>query len=170
LQNGCFLVALGLQRANFDDRTQKYPKLPEGNQGMDTTEFQKRVKPRAKRSKLEPFQLQIFELKTKGYAIGQICEWLAENDVKVSRQGLAKFIKSHDFSAPPPSMPGANTAQASAAPKVSPAPPVTPKASEVDEFAGLSPKQRRQKIAEEYFGTEDNPSNSLINRFFLNKA
>lgn len=96
---------------------------------MDINEFEKRMQPRAKRSKLEPFQAQIFELKAKGYANWQVCEWLSENGVKISQEGLRKFIKSRDGSAPP-SMPSANTAPASAAPKASPASPDVPEASE----------------------------------------
>lgn len=98
-------------------------------QKMDIEEFEKRVQPRAKRSKLEPFQAQIFELKAKGYANLQVCEWLAANGVKVSQEGLRKFIKSREGSAPP-SMPSANTAPASAAPKASPASPDVPEAGE----------------------------------------
>lgn len=98
-------------------------------QEMDINEFEKRMQPRAKRSKLEPFQAQIFELKAKGYANWQVCEWLSENGVKVSQEGLRKFIKSRDGSAPP-SMPSANTAPASAAPKVSPVSPDVPEAGE----------------------------------------
>ncbi len=69
-------------------------------QKMDIEEFEKQVQPRAKRSKLEPFQAQIFELKAKGYANLQVCEWLAANGVKVSQEGLRKFIKSRDGNAP----------------------------------------------------------------------
>lgn len=76
---------------------------------MDINEFEKRMQPRAKRSKLEPFQAQIFELKAKGYANWQVCEWLSENGVKVSQEGLRKFIKRRDGSAPPWA-PSANTA------------------------------------------------------------
>lgn len=63
---------------------------------MDIDEFEKRMQPSAKRSKLEPFQAQIFELKSKGYANWQVCEWLVANGVKVSQEGLRKFIKSRE--------------------------------------------------------------------------
>ena len=135
-------------------------------QEMDINEFEKRMQPRAKRSKLEPFQAQIFELKAKGYANWQVCEWLSENGVKVSQEGLRKFIKSRDGSAPP-SMPSANTAPASAAPEVSPAPPAAPEAGEsspADDLAGLDKKQKREKLADRFLGDEAKPKNSLASR------
>lgn len=61
---------------------------------MDIKEFEKKMTPAAKRSKLEPFRLGIFELKNKGYANWQIGEWLAENGVKVSQEAVRKFIQS----------------------------------------------------------------------------
>jgi hypothetical protein len=63
---------------------------------MDIEEFEKQVEPRAKRSRLEPFQAQIFELKAKGYANWQVSEWLAANGLKVSQEGVRKFIKSRE--------------------------------------------------------------------------
>lgn len=63
---------------------------------MDIEEFEKKVEPRAKRSRLEPFQAQIFELKKKGYANWQVCEWLAANGLKVSQEAVRKFIKSRE--------------------------------------------------------------------------
>ena len=63
---------------------------------MDIEEFEKKVKPRAKRSRLEPFQAQIFELKAKGYANWQVSEWLATNGLKVSPEAVRKFIKSRE--------------------------------------------------------------------------
>lgn len=63
---------------------------------MDIEEFEKKVQPRAKRSRLEPFQAQIFELKAKGYANWQVCDWLAANDLKVSQEAVRKFVKSRE--------------------------------------------------------------------------
>ena len=60
---------------------------------MDIEEFEKRVKPSAKRSRLEPFRSQIFELKAKGYADWQVRDWLAANGLEVSRQAVQQFIK-----------------------------------------------------------------------------
>lgn len=116
---------------------------------MDIEEFEKRQQPRAKRSRLEPFQAQIFELKAKGYANWQVCQWLEANGLKVSQEAVRKFIKSRDGSAPAPaSMPGANTAPASAAPEAQSAPPAAPEAGEVspsDDTDGLTLEQVRQR-------------------------
>ena len=135
---------------------------------MDIEEFEKRQQPRAKRSRLEPFQAEIFELKAKGYANWQVCEWLAANGLKVSPEAVRKFIKSRDGSTSPASMQSANTALASAAPVVSSAPPVVPEADEnspADDLAGLDKKQRREKLADRFIGEESKPKNSLATRF-----
>ena len=134
---------------------------------MDIEEFEKRQQPRAKRSRLEPFQAEIFELKAKGYANWQVCEWLAANGLKVSPEAVRKFIKSRDGSTSPASMPSANTAPA-AAQVVSSAPPVAPEADEsspADDLAGLDKKQRREKLADKFIGEESKPKNSLATRF-----
>lgn len=135
---------------------------------MDIEEFEKRQQPRAKRSRLEPFQAQIFELKAKGYANWQVCEWLAANGLKVSPEAVRKFIKSREGAPSPASMPSANTAPASAAPVVSSAPPAAPVADEsspADDLAGLDKKQRREKLADKFIGEEAKPKNSLATRF-----
>ena len=137
---------------------------------MDIEEFEKQERPRAKRSRLEPFQAQIFELKAKGYANWQVCQWLEANGLKVSQEAVRKFITSRDGSTPAPapaSMPGANTAPASAAPEVSPAPPAAPEAGEsspADDLAGLDKKQKREKLADRFLGDEAKPKNSLASR------
>lgn len=74
---------------------------------MDIEEFEKSVAPKAKRSRLEPFQSQIFELKSKGYANWQVSEWLAANGVKVSQEAVRKFIKSREGNAVPNTTSGA---------------------------------------------------------------
>ncbi len=63
---------------------------------MDIEEFEKKVQPGAKRSRLEPFQVQIFELKSKKYTNLQIREWLAANGVNVSQEAVRKFINSRE--------------------------------------------------------------------------
>lgn len=124
---------------------------------MDIEEFEKRQQPRAKRSRLEPFQAQIFELKAKGYANWQICEWLAENGLKISQEGLRKFIKSREGTPSPASMSSANTAPASATPEAG-------ESSPADDLAGLDKKQKREKLADRFLGDEAKPKNSLVSR------
>lgn len=69
---------------------------------MDITEFEKQMPPKAKRSRLEPFLQQIFELKDKGYANWQIQKFLEDNGVKVSQESVRKFIKSREGHTAPP--------------------------------------------------------------------
>lgn len=63
---------------------------------MDIEEFEKKVKPRARRSQLEPFLTQIFALREKGYTNLQVCEWLAGNGTLVTQESVRKFIKSRE--------------------------------------------------------------------------
>jgi hypothetical protein len=60
---------------------------------LDIDEFEKQVKPGAKRSRMEPYRAQIFALKSKGYADSQVRDWLATNGVIVSRQAVQQFVK-----------------------------------------------------------------------------
>ena len=122
---------------------------------MDIEEFEKRQSPRAKRSRLEPFQAQIFELKAKGYANGQITEWLAANGLKISQEGLRKFIKSREGNPSPASAPSASTAPANAAQK-------DEETSHADDLTGLDKKQRREKIADQFIKSES--TNPLLKR------
>lgn len=65
---------------------------------MDIDEFERTTQPKAKRSKLEPFQAEIFELKRKGYANWQIRDWLSTNDIEVTQEAVRKFIKNREKS------------------------------------------------------------------------
>jgi hypothetical protein len=59
---------------------------------MDIEEFAKQVQPRKKRSRLLPFRDQIMALKSQGYTDLQIRDWLALNEVTVSREMVRKFV------------------------------------------------------------------------------
>lgn len=63
---------------------------------MDINEFEKQMPPKTKRSRLEPFRAQIFELKAKGYANWQISKFLEDNGLSVSQEAVRKFIKSRE--------------------------------------------------------------------------
>lgn len=134
---------------------------------MDIEEFEKRQQPRAKRSRLEPFQAQIFELKAKGYANWQVAEWLEANGLKVSSEAVRKFIKSRDGSTSPASMPGISTPPPPSAAPQAPAPPASPEADtqSPDDLAGLDKKQRRERLADKFLGEEAKPKNALATRF-----
>lgn len=60
---------------------------------MDVDEFAKKVKPKSKKSQMEPFRAQILDLKKRGYADDQVKEWLALNGLVVSRQAVQQFVK-----------------------------------------------------------------------------
>lgn len=130
-------------------------------QEMDIKEFEKKMQPRAKRSKLEPFQAQIFELKAKGYANWQVCTWLSENGIKVSQEGLRKFIKSRDGTAQP-SMPSKTTAPAKSVHEAPPSAPGADDASAVDDLGDLDKKQRRELRADQFIKPEN--TNPLLKR------
>ncbi len=117
---------------------------------MDIEEFEKRMKPSAKRSRLEPFRAQILELKAKGYANWQVCEWLATNGVKVSQEAVRKFIAKGDKGARVHALPASDAPTATAAQGQPPQPPaaaprVTPKGEDqtsTDDLEGQSPVER----------------------------
>lgn len=62
---------------------------------MDVEEFTRKVKPRKNGSQLLTFQKEIGDLKRQGYSDEQIREWLAKNNITVSRENVRKFIKRH---------------------------------------------------------------------------
>lgn len=67
---------------------------------MDIEEFEKQNQPRSKRSRLDPYQVEIFRLKDKGYANHQVCKWLSSNGLTVTPEAVRKFIKSRSGRVP----------------------------------------------------------------------
>ena len=63
---------------------------------MDITEFEKTMRPNRKRSQMDPYASQIFELREKGYANWQIREFLTHNGVKVSTEAVRQFVNSRE--------------------------------------------------------------------------
>jgi hypothetical protein len=61
---------------------------------MDISDFEKTMRPNGKRSQMDPYINQIFELKGKGYANWQIKEFLAHNGIHVTTEAVRQFIKS----------------------------------------------------------------------------
>ena len=139
---------------------------------MDINEFVKQVKPRAKRSQLDPFKSQIFELRELGYANGQIRDWLATNGIEVTQESVRKFVVTRESASAQPdhkekavvvrqSDPG--TSQGVVA-----TPPISGGGVGTDEpgaaAAGLSPKQRREKRADEFIKSENTVLNKLAKK------
>ncbi len=139
---------------------------------MDINEFIQQVKPRAKRSQLDPFKSQIFELRELGYANGQIRDWLATNGIEVTQESVRKFVVTRESA----SAQSANKEKAAVVrqsdqgthqgPVASP--PLRGGDSDTDEpgaaAAGLSPKQRREKRADEFIKSENSVLNKLVKK------
>ena len=144
----------------------------EKGQAMDINEFIKQVKPRAKRSQLDPFKAQIFELRELGYANGQIRDWLATNGIEVTQESVRKFVVTRESA----SAQSANREKAvvvrqsdqGTSQGLVATPPLRDGDSETDELgaaaAGLSPKQRREKRADEFIKSENTVPNKLVKK------
>lgn len=91
---------------------------------MDINEFVKQVRPCAKRSQLDPFKAQIFELKELGYANSQIRDWLATNGIEVTQESVRKFAITRESANEQLRI--KEKAKAGAAPVNRPAPTTTP--------------------------------------------
>lgn len=139
---------------------------------MDINEFVKQVKPRAKRSQLDPFKSQIFELREMGYSNGQIRDWLATNGIEVTQESVRKFVVTRESANAQPA-----NKEKSAVVKQSDqgtsqglgtTPSLTGGHSETYEpgamAAGLSPKQRREKRADEFIKSENTVLNKLVKK------
>ena len=139
---------------------------------MDINEFIKQVQPRAKRSQLDPFKSQIFELRELGYANGQIRDWLATNGIEVTQESVRKFVITRESANAQPAI-----KEKAAAVKQSDqgtsqglvaTPPLRGGDSDADESgaaaAGLSPKQRRERRADEFIKSENTVLNKLVKK------
>ncbi len=139
---------------------------------MDINEFVKQVKPRAKRSQLDPFRSQIFELRDLGYSNGQIRDWLATNEIEVTQESVRKFVVTRESANAQPD----NKEKAAALRKsalgtrqgLAAAPPLAGGDSNADEPgaapARLSQKQRREKRADEFIKSENTVLNKLVKK------
>lgn len=124
---------------------------------MKIEDFEKQVQPAGKRSRLEPFRVQIATLKGKGYTNGQVLEFLKANGVSVSLEAVRKYVNRMDCTIQKvPSNPEVVPANVSQdAPK---------KEAEQDggSFGGfVSAKQKRERMADRY-APQDDVSNALI--------
>jgi hypothetical protein len=144
----------------------------EKGKAMDINEFIKQVRPRAKRSQLDPFKSQIFELRELGYANGQIRDWLATNGIEVTQESVRKFVVTRESASAQPAQKemavvirqsDQGTSQGLVATS-----PITGGDSDTDEpgaaAAGLSPKQRREKRADEFIKSENTVLNKLAKK------
>lgn len=82
---------------------------------MNVEEFLQKSKPSVRKSAVAPFLADVRTLRTAGYSLAQVCEYLASNNVQISVAGLSAYLRRIDSKPPPP-----HTAQATqpAAPPV----------------------------------------------------
>lgn len=137
---------------------------------MDINEFVKQVKPRAKRSQLDPFKSQIFELRELGYANGQIRDWLATNGIEVTQESVRKFVVTRESASAQPAHKEKAVRQSDQGTSqgLVVTSPISGGGSDTDEpgaaAAGLSPKQRREKRADEFIKSENTVLNKLVKK------
>ncbi len=126
---------------------------------MDINEFVKQVKPRAKRSQLDPFKAQIFELKELGYANWQIRDWLATNGIEVTQESVRKFVVTRETADMQLANKSKTANQSLASAGLAVTSPLTGGDSNTVEpgaaAAGLSPKQRREMRADQFIKSEN---------------
>lgn len=139
---------------------------------MDINEFIKQVKPGAKRSQLDPFKAQIFELRGLGYANGQIRDWLATNDIKVTQESVRKFIATRESAKTQliskEKSGGSRPRDQGNSQELFESPPAQSGAYDTVEpvaaAAGLSPKQRREQRADEFIKPENTVLNLIVKK------
>lgn len=142
---------------------------------MDINEFIKQVKPRAKRSQLDPFKSQIFELRELGYANGQIRDWLATNGIEVTQESVRKFLITRERADGQPANKslklGAKGGGHEPCQGLIATPGMIGGGADTDEpgaaAAGLSPKQRREQRADEFIKPENR--NAFLNKIVKKK-
>ena len=138
---------------------------------MNIDEFIKQVKPRAKRSQLDPFKDQIFQLKELGYANGQIRDWLATNGIEVTQESVRKFVVTREVNVRLANKEKAVVARQSdqgTSQGLVVTSPLAGGGSHTEESgaaaAGLSPKQRREKRADQFIKSENTVLNKLVKK------
>ena len=139
---------------------------------MDIKEFIKQVKPRAKRSQLDTFKSQIFELRELGYANGQIRDWLATNGIEVTQESVRKFVITRESASAQPAhkekVAVVRQRDQEASQALVATPPLTGGDSDTVKpgaaAAELSPKQRREKRADEFIKSENTVLNKLVKK------
>lgn len=93
---------------------------------MDIKDFEKQATPGRRRSRLDRFIDQIFELHRKGYTLVQIAQFLDANGEKVTPQTVHKFIKARQATGFAPDANAPQTVPAVAAPASAPTPTQRP--------------------------------------------
>lgn len=128
---------------------------------MDIEEFEEKFTPMGRRSRLEPFRVQIFELKMKGYADWQVRDWLATNGIETSRQAIQQFTKKgqeekriHTFRTP------IQEISPEAAPQLKPKREAPAEYDLARKSLVEASRVKRERKAQQFI--KDQPTNSLI--------
>lgn len=123
---------------------------------MDIEEFKRLNEPKARRSRLDLFRTEIFDLRLSGYSHDQIAEWLKTKSIEVSTEAIRKYVKKHASQfVPVVNQPG----QTSTSPTDQVGEQRTGPNSEA---SGLSAKERGENRANEFIKAET--TNPLIKR------
>lgn len=116
---------------------------------MDIDDFKKTFEPASKRSKLDAYRKEIFDLKDQGYTNKQICDYIKANGITVSVEAVRKFIKSREIVS---NTPQKNTGGEH---KISAEIPVkkefVTEENESNKFSPIDTKAERERASEKYF-------------------
>lgn len=68
---------------------------------MDLRTFKRKVAPARRGSKIAPYLKQVQQLRSDGYTLRQVCEFLAFQKVRVTVAGLSVFLIRQERKPPP---------------------------------------------------------------------
>lgn len=147
---------------------------------MKADEYAQRVTPAAPRSRLAPYWTDISKLRDRGYTLEQVCAFLAENGVHISKAGLSKYIKRREEkegtesrNQPSKAAPVPTNPTSQGTPPARPQETATPEAEAIpdDDLTGMAEAERdrvkRERKAQRFIG--DKPANALIKKIQENQ-
>jgi len=119
---------------------------------MDIEEFEKKVNPGGKRSRLEVFSAGILRLKSKGYAYHQIQEWVASNGIVISRQAIEHFVRKKERNRQSGILSTTSNQDV----------PINTNRSMTEKSSPILSREEREKIANQYI--KDEPNNPILRK------
>ena len=123
---------------------------------MELDDFMRKTPPKAKRSRLEQYKTEIQTLRSRGYAVQQIQEWLAINGLKVTPSAVQQYIARHlkkpapapdATAAPATNMPAETLHKVPLPAPVEQRPELAPRRSEEAPRPRLAPASERRRQA-----------------------
>lgn len=92
----------------------------------DLDDFKRTERPKGKKSRLDPYAREIFDLRRDGYSLDQIRQYLIDKKgCQIARQNLHLWIKRHGKEGSETAEPAKQAAQLPASPDLIPSPLVT---------------------------------------------